>query len=198
MGLHQIAGVLEIIGFSLATIFAGILWNREVVGEWADNMNLKFINLSTKLIKQYKSLLKFAQSPIMIERLLSGCITRSISMAFIIIGLLFSIKWLFWLGTAFVILDFILGTTVVFIWQSRRFGWRSLWAYPLFLCWNIMAVYFIAPIVLFVFYFFVILHGFFTLLLAWVAGRDIIKKGTIIVGSLMVIVGLILETVATW
>jgi len=196
MSLRQVALVFQIAGFMLATIFAGIIFNREMLGRLYDGMNSKFINLSNTLREQYLSLAKYLEHPELVEQI-GSAIVRSIALTFAIVGCLNNISWLFWLGIFFCSV-YIIITVVLSIWRQinmPRYADR-LWLYPLFIFLNLLITFLIAPLLLILFFLFVLLHGIITLSAVTVVEHgNVIRKALIVLGSLLLFIGLILELI---
>jgi len=197
MILHQIALGLEIFGFLLATIFAGILFNREVVGKWADNMNAKFISLSKTLNKHYVPMVEYLLKSKWPERVAPTIIITTGEIC-IIIGWLIDITWLFWIGliviSPYVLIVVPFGTFLVFRNDPRM---SSIWQFPAYLLGSLTRTFILSPPVLTLFLIYILLFTILTFILSAVAGKDIIKKWLIIIGSTIVIIGLTLELIAT-
>ena len=203
MSLNQIALILEIIGFALATIFAGILLNREVVGRFADRVTTKFNEFSDKLIKQYLTLNRYTSLFLEVDsklgtNILGAIAIRGGAVACMISGWLTDITWLFWVGIAvafpYVIMNAVFSCLRIL---SLR-GKGGMWFYPILLLWTLILSFIVAPVALLTYPLLFFSHGILTLAVTTLVGKDIIKKGLIIFGSVLVITGLILEFIYTF
>ena len=202
--LYYISKSLEIFGFLLATIFGTILLNPEIAGRFAKFLKVKASNSSDRLVKSleftYKPL-KFAlgleEQP---ESPLKGCLgaifLRGLAIMCIIIGWAIDNTWVLWAGIAiaapYVLLQIIL--SFVRVW---RFGVKGVLLYPIILLLGLVVSFFIAPVGLFLYMIVLYILLIITLLVALITSEDNLKKGFLILGSSMVLVGLILELIAT-
>lgn len=199
--LLHLAKILEISGFMLATIFGGILLNREMFGRFANKVNSELKYFSEILRQKFLSIFKFAEflsSNELTKSILGATMIRGISLICIVIGWLVNINWLFWIGVIFASPYLFIGIISVFFRIKSRFGTNRLWLYPILLCWSLILSFVLAPTALFIY-----LIMLYTLLFIWfsvafIAREDSLKKGLIILGSILIIVGLILETIIIW
>lgn len=197
MSSYQIAKVLIIAGVFLATIFGGILLNREVVGEWADRFNLKFLNFKDRLTTQYIAIAEPIVSSKLLEKM-APTIIVTFGVVGTIVGWLNDISWLFWVGVI-LICPYILATAIqTFIWHWNIRRAFPIWLFPVFLLFRFLLAFLVGPILIVPFWLLMFVFGIITIILNAVAGKDIIKRGLIILGSLLILIGLILETIITW
>ena len=199
--LLHLAKVLQISGFLLAAIFGGILLNREMFSRFTNKANSKLKDFTEAWTAKCLSIAKFGKFITSSESkrsILGSIIIRGISLTCIVIGWTMDITWLFWLGLIPASFYVLLSVIFILFKIKSRFGINKLWLYPLFLCWSLLLSFILAPAVVFIYLIvlYVSLLSLFSILI--VAKEDALKKGLIIFGSILVVTGLIIETVITW
>jgi hypothetical protein len=199
--LLHLAMILQISGFLLATIFGGILLNREMFGRFANKANTKIRDFTEALyVKSFKiagfaSLITKSES----ARQMTGSIMlRGVALFFIGIGWEMDIRWLFWIGVVIASLYVLLSLVFIFLRLQSRFGIKGLWLYPLFLCWSLIVSFFLAPAAIFIYLILLYVLLLFLFVLTTIAKEDALKKGLIIFGSVLIVTGIIIETAITW
>lgn len=199
--LLHLAKILEILGFVFAIIFGGILLNREMFWRFAVRVDERLNVFSAVLETRFRSISKFAlflSSNEITRSMLGATIIRGISIVCIIIGWVNDITWLLWFGIAWALLYVLIGIVFVFVMVKSRFGTNKLWLYPILLCWSLILSFLFAPIVLFIYFLVLYLLLLIMFVITTVAREDALKKTLVIFGSILIIIGLILETVITW
>lgn len=209
MLLFRIAISLEIIGFLFASIFGLIFLNRDVVGNIANKLDAKVTNISSivgkRLERRTRTIFKLSTLVAenkAIEGMIGGIGSRFFALIIIIIGLIWGISWVFWLGIAWASLYVLLTMFTVFarvLYLSKKNeSWLYLLLYPLLLCWALLLGFVIAPVILNVYL--ILLYGalIITLVVSVLMISDNLKKLLIVMGSVLVAIGLILEAVAMW
>jgi hypothetical protein len=193
---------LEIGGFILATIFGTILLNPDVSGRFAKRIRFWISATSFRLKKQFINVSKpafFLISKGILELGILGAVgIRGVATLLIIAGLLTNISALFWLGIAIAVPYVILAMVVTFLRTRGRVPKKMLWIYPFLLIWTLLLPFIVAPPILVLYGFIVFSFGLLTLFFHALTSTNTVKKILIIVGSSLVIIGLILELIATY
>lgn len=213
MSIDQIAMVLEISGFIIAGVFAGIFLEKEAVGHFADKLysTLKLIDKTLQKIPWSF----FFPCPTVKEKIINfsfGPIVTITGIVVAIIGWIKNLSWMAWLGIAIVI-ALVVYFTASYLTQKKRgfcgqqcitgeiclaiFAWANRrWQIPLLAVQiliidllNAISFIFIAPILVSL----IVLR----FLMSWLVGRDLLKKAMIVFGSTLLLSGLILEFIAT-
>ncbi len=195
MEIGKIAILLEIIGFSLATLFGAILLSREVAGRWAVRIYEVAEKLRTKAITLYITLAaKIQIEPV--RTVFGRLFLMGVAEICIIAGWLSSIAWLFWLGIAllgpflimFVLYPFLARTDLLV-----RVKKRGIWALLALILFQFIFLFLILPVLVFPFLLLFYLFAWLGLILVFSTGKDIVRKTCLILGSVIVIIGLIME-----
>jgi hypothetical protein len=196
MSLLQIAKLLEIIGFSLATFFGGILLNKEFFSKPANSISNKLTSAKDRLNKRYIPYIQYLLRIKWHERI-GGTVVITFAEICIVLGLLIDITWLFWLGllaiSPYVIFIVPFSAFMLFRNDPRM---ESMWQFPAYLIGALMRSFIIAPIVLIPSLAFLYFLATLMLILNAIAKEDFAKKALIISGSIIVIIGLTLELIA--
>ena len=209
MPLYHIAMLLEISGFLLASIFGGIFLSRDVVGGFASKLDARVTGISQRfagwLTRWLSPLIRY--SALITEheitrQMVSGIAVRGLTVIVVVIGLIFELSWLFWLGIAFAAVYAILTATmvlfrVIYVSKKRK-SWMYVLSYPVFLCWGLLLGFIIAPVIVYLYLIVTYSLLTITLLTTVLMISDNLKKGLIVLGSVLVIIGLILEAIVTW
>ncbi len=197
MSLPKIAIWLEIVGFSLATIFGGILLSKEFFSKLVNSFNNKVNVVTDNLNKWYIPYIQYLWHIKWFERS-GGTIVVTFAEVCIVLGLLLDITWLLGLGlvaiSPYVIFIVPFFAFVLFRSDPRM---QSMWQFPAYLIGALVRSFIIAPIVLIPFFTFLYSSTMLALILNAIAREDFLKKVLIISGSIIVILGLILELIAT-
>ena len=198
MSLYQIAKILEISGFVIATIFGTILFSKEFLSGVVENSNKKLAFARDKLNKWYIPIVQYLTVTKWFERI-GGAIVVTFAEICIILGWLIKITWLFWLGLVAIspYVLFIVPFAAFLLFRSNP-RMDSMGQFPAYLLGALVRSFILTPIVTILFLTFLYSFLVLTLLLNVVVKEDFLKKDFIISGSVIVIVGLILETIATW
>ena len=195
MEISKIAILLEIIGFSLATLFGAILLNREVAGRWAVRIYEVAEKLRTKAITLYIALAgKMQIQPVRIA--LGRLFLMGVAEICIIAGWLSSIAWLLWVGIVllgpflimFILYPFLARTNLLV--RVKKRGVLALLALLLF---QFIFLFLILPVLAFPFLLLFYLFAWLGLILVISTGKDVVRKACLILGSVIVIIGLIME-----
>ena len=197
MSLPKIAILLEIVGFSLATILGGILLNKEFFSKLVNSFSNKVNIVTDNLNKWYIPYIRYLWHIKWFERS-GGTIVVTFAEVCIVLGLLLDITWLLGLGlvaiSPYVIFIVPFSAFVLFRSDPRM---ESMWQFPAYLIGALVRSFIIAPIVLIPFLTFLYSSTMLALILNAIAREDFLKKVLIISGSVIVILGLILELIAT-
>lgn len=202
--LYYISKSLEIFGFLLATIFGTILLNPEIAGRFAKFLKVKASNSSDRLVKSleftYKPL-KFAlgleEQP---ESPLKGCLgaifLRGLAIMCIIIGWAIDNTWVLWAGIA-IAAPYVLLQIIFSLVRAWRFRIKGILLYPIIFLLGLVVSFLFAPVALLLYLVVLYIHLALTLPFVLVTTGDNLKKVFLILGSFLVLLGLILELVAT-
>ena len=198
MDTYHIAKLIQIFGILVGTGFGTILLNPEIVGKLAHRINSRFLSIGHTVTERYSAFLQYLMPggefpPIVVQAMSSSIIICS-AWAVLLIALQRNIVWVFWLSVSIIgmyafiavvdtVLRFIVG-------RPRRY---PLWLFPILLAVRLVSGLVFFPIVVFIF----LIANYLLILIVFVfnsiAGRDIIRRGLIISGFLLVLTGLILE-----
>jgi len=207
--LLYLSKILEISGFILATIFGGIFLNRDLFKKVAYKFDKKVTDISLIfslwLDKWFLPLARYAaliSEHEITKQILGGIIMRGLAVIISIIGSALEITWLFWLGIALISVYGLLtafGGLLRVIHLSKKYkSWKYMWSYPLILCWGLLLGFMIVPILIILYL--IVLYSLMpiTLLATFLVTSDNLKKGLIITGAFLIIIGLILEIIVIW
>ncbi len=197
MSLYQIAKILEISGFVIATIFGTILFSKEFFSGVVENSNKKLAFARDKLNKWYIPIVQYLTVTKWFERI-GGTIVVTFAEICIILGWLIKITWLFWLGLVAISPYVLFTVPVAFFLFRKNPRMDSMWQFPAYLLAALVISFILIPIAAILFLIFLYSSLVLTLSLNVIAKEDFFKKAFIISGSAIVIAGLILETIATW
>ncbi len=197
MNLFQIAKLLEILGFLLATFFGSILLNKEFFKKLVDNINNKLISARDKLNNWYVPYTQYLLRIRWFERIV-GTLVVTFAEIFIVLGWLVDIKWLFWLGLITITPYAVIVPLFAFLLFRNNPRMSSLWQFPAYLFGAFVKSFILVPIVFIPFLIFIYFFTMLALTLNVIAKEDFLKKVLIISGSVIVVIGLTLELIASW
>ena len=193
---------LEIFGFLLASIVGLILLNRDVIGSYAEKLDKKLIYPVSRFQKRFNNR---ANPLYVLAHVVSEDVKVPTSFVFQLIkpfillvivvgGLLFNVSWIFWAGLILSVLKFIsLVYATIKMTHSRTSGsFFPVWIASLFF--GIFMDYILVPFVV-ISIFYIRLAKFTSRLLST---DDTIKRILIIIGSIMIAIGLVLEAISMW
>ena len=202
MDTYHIAKLIQIFGILVGTGFGTILLNPEIVGKLAHRINSRFLSLGDTVTQRYLTVLKFLMpggelAPVVIQALSSSTIIFS-AWVLLSIALQKNIMWIFWLSVSIIgfyaflaVVDTLMRFLVGF---PRRY---PLWSFPILLAVRLISGLVFAPVVIFI----VLIANFLLILIIYVfnsvARKDIVRRGLIISGFILVLAGLILELFIT-
>jgi len=220
MSLNQAGIILEVVGFLLAVVFAGILLEKGVSGIWASRIEAAFSSLAGRIDKVTFSVSLGIGHRIVVEvpektklstlkprtfgRILLATGEASLPVVAIIIviaGWNANLPWLLWGGTSLFMLDFVVVLVLLLIdtkKQEERLLNRAIYVLisPILALLAISLMSFFSP------YFFILsaflgLTKMMQVMITILTGKDTLKKAMLIVGTILVFTGLVLELVAT-
>lgn len=215
MSIDQIGMILEIVGFLLVALFAGILLEKGVLGIWAGKGEALFFSVAKILDKFTFSWSREGRSSFIIgmpgeQRLSSlrlgtfGSILIStidlslplFAIICVIIGWQRNMPWLFWIGVGIFVLAF--SITLVSYCREEYLGesWKDIWVPPSLSLITMLFFSLFSPLLIALCFSLAILKTL-QMIATLLAGRDFLKKALIIVGSIMVLTGLILQFIST-
>lgn len=221
MSIGQIGILLEIVGVILATILAGIVLEKEILGRWSVRIEAWFMKktkgLDNVIFMQYKmrikplawlldltdrySLITYGETITIAISLIGLFIATLGPIICILIGWLMETQWLFLLGVGVICIE------LIFCWVSMLFAalfreddpsefreaiflatayFIVIWLYALALPALRSLVYIVVSIVLSL-----------RIIFDKLSKSGFLKKSLLILGVLMIIIGLILQLMAT-
>ncbi len=198
MDTYHIAKLIQILGILIGTGLGTILLNPNMVGKLAQQINSRVFNLGDTFTKRYLTISKrlFGKSrfaPFVPEVLGS---TQLIFSAWVTLslGLNQNILWIVLTCTAILfayasmsvlesIMRFIKGI-------PRRY---PLWAFPIDLIIRLISKLLVIPVLVIILLILNYLSLFIVFIFTSIAGKDIVRRGLIIIGFGLVLVGLIIE-----
>jgi len=198
MDLYHVAKLIQIFGILIGTGFGTILLNPTVVGKLAHRINSRFLSLGDTVTKRYSTVVKF----LMPGGELAPVVTQAISASMIIfsawvllsIALQRNVVWIIWFSASILgIYAFIAVVDTILRFLARFPRRYPLWSFPILLVVRLVSGLVFFPIVLVI----LLILNYLLLLIIFVfnsvARRDIIRRGLIISGFILVLAGLILE-----
>lgn len=215
MSIEQIGMILEIVGFLLVALFAGILLEKGVFGIWAGKGESLFFSLAKILDKFTFSWSREDWASFTIgmpgeQRLSSlrlgtfGSILLStiefslplVAITCVIIGWLKNMPLLFWIGVGIFVLAFSISLVRYYREEYLGESWKDIWVPPSLSLITMLFVSLFSPLLIALCFSLAILRTL-QMIATLLAGRDSLKKALIIVGSIMVLTGLVLEFIST-
>lgn len=200
MNYYHIAKILEISGLLIGTGLGTILLNREVVGRLADRINARFLSLGDTLTDRYMTIARsiLREDVIgLLSKMLAPSLVGYLAMICVVIGRLADIPWLLWPGAFFAggyVLLTIVDTFLRCLKSPKRY---VLWLYPMLLILRLVSGFVIVPTVVLLLWFLNFLVAAVIIAFNAVARKDIVRRGLIMFGFILVLAGLILELIAT-
>lgn len=202
MDTYQIAKLIQIFGILIGTGFGTILLNPEIVGKLANRINNRFLSLGDTLTKRYLTVLNFVMPGGELAPIVSQVIGVSsiIFSAWVLLSIALqrNVVWIIWFSASilgiyafFAVVDTILRFLARF---PRRY---PLWSFPILLAVRLVSGLVVFPIVLVILLIFNYLLLLIVFVFRSVAGRDIIRRGLIISGFILILAGLVLEFIIT-
>ncbi len=192
MSLAQTAIVLEISGFILASVFAGILLEKGAIGNLSDRLSVFLMSKSGSLEETFPS-----PPPQAIQNAISYTIQAAIlglGITSTIVGLSRNESWLFWVGM--ILATLVLISPIVLAFFFRHELYPSTLSIPRILSTqlarSLLGILVIIPAWL-------LLGSLVTLKLLTksLAGKDMLKKALLLFGTVLLLSGLIVELLAT-
>jgi hypothetical protein len=200
MDWYRVAKILEVSGVLIGTGLGTILLNPEVVGKLAHRINKEFLRLGDTLTKRYTTIMSPILQKDMLDLLsknLAPSMIAFIALICLLIGLIKEIPPLLWIG-AFVASGYVLLAIVdTFLRSLKKFKAHVLWLYPVLLILRLVSGFIIVPTVAWALWFLSILVAAIVIGFNAVARKDIVRRGLIAFGFILVFVGLIIELIAT-
>jgi hypothetical protein len=183
MTMTQIAMLLEISGFIIAGVFAGILLERGTIGKLAEKVDNWIKSTADTLDKGFPPPPPQALKGATFYSIFSMLLWMSIVV--IIVGWLNNLRYLVIFGLIWILAFHIEAPILIIPSKNRRKIAKSFAKVELILWVTIPLLMFTAGITL------------LRLTLKWLAGKDMLKKAFLVFGTVMLLAGLILEFVAT-
>ncbi len=192
--------LLQLIGFGFAVVLASTFLNPEVIGKWIHRLNSKYINITLKLTRGVQ---RIAQRNFPIETgtqnsMLKSGIQSGVTLTFIallVLGIIFSWVWLVLLAA--ITLSFYLVTiTVYYVLTYRedpKWQGRSNLRLVLTVCLRIVFTIVLASPISFLTLLLFLLYSTAVILFALPAGKDVIRRVMIIIGTPLIFIGMLLQ-----
>lgn len=190
MSIGQVGLLLEIIGFILIGVFAGIILEKNVVGIWADKLNT--------LTKKTPSILPGsmfwyglpASRIVAAKTMISSVIVISlVYISLIIIGWIIELMWLTWAGIGLSLIHLIL--IAIFVKSNHQPTLEGTFLEIPILILDV--VFLFIPVLIVGAVSLITAETLINALRGLLELDDIIKKSLIIVGTLMILVGLVFQ-----
>ena len=192
--------LLQLIGFGLAVVLASTFLNPEVIGTWIHRLNSKYINISLKLTRGVQ---RITQRNFPVENapqnsILKSGIQSSVTLAFIaslVLGIIYSWVWLVWLA-AISLSFYLVVITVYYVLTYREdLKWQGHINLRLVLTVSLRIVFTIvlATPISFLTLLLFLLYATVVILLALPAGKDVIRRVMIIIGTPLIFIGMLLQ-----
>jgi len=198
MDAYQIAKLLQISGILIGTGFGTILLNPTIVGKLAHQINSRVFSLGETFTKRYFTISKrwFFRGrfePFQPEAIGSTQILLS-AWVLLSFNLHQNINWTVWISIAILFAYasmYVLESTMRFIRGiPRRY---PLWSFPIDLIIRLIWRLLVTPVAVFILLILNYLSVLIVLIFQSIAGKDIVRRGLIITGFGLVLVGLIIE-----
>lgn len=186
MNLHQWGILIEIVGFVILGVLAGILFNREIIDSFPDRVNslLSWINRTLTRVPSWRDL-----KPVL-KYFFKSLLTLTL-IAFVVIGLLYDKSWLFFIGVIWLGIG-LFASVLVFIFLEKK-PWLNI---PLHILETAVSTI-ISPILVIV----LVILGIGLRILrdftGWLVKKDTVKKLLISVGTGAIIIGLTMQFIAS-
>ena len=192
--------LLQLIGFGLAVVLASTFLNPEVIGTWIHRLNSKYINISLKLTRGVQ---RITQRNFPVENapqnsILKSGIQSSVTLAFIaslVLGIIYSWVWLVWLAAISLSFYLVIITVYYVLTYREDLKWQGHINLRLVLTVSLRIVFTIvlATPISFLTLLLFLLYATVVILLALPAGKDVIRRVMIIIGTPLIFIGMLLQ-----
>ncbi len=198
MESYQIAKLLQIIGLLIGTGFGTILLNPEMLGRIGHRINVTFLNLGNSVAEGYLAFLNVIAPGGIVRHGISEAIGSSLGVFLVWVTVPISLKWdipwLLWTGFGTLTFLALVATIDSVIRFFIRFpGKYPIWFFPVLLVVRPITALVFFPIIAVL----LTITNYVFLAIVYVfsdfAGRDIVRRGLIIIGFLLILTGLIME-----
>jgi hypothetical protein len=195
--LH-IAKLIQILGLLVGTGFGTILLNPEVVGQIANKINVRFLNIVNRLNKISQIAKIFLMPKEGFPKQLKWQLILSVLIFFawilLLTSLILNIDFLFWVSVSFLGINIAWHITNVFLLPRTNRAKRYTPKLLLFLLIaRLINVFLLFPIVDTLLLFFIRVVHLVVLILNSIAGKNRVRRGLIISGFILILAGMIWE-----
>ena len=198
MDEQHIAKLIQILGLLIGTGFGTIFLNPAIVGKFAHRLNNKFLSLGDTLTEKFMKIMSFLMPggdfPTILKQTVSSSLVICFAWIILLISLIFNIGWLFWVGVSFLGFYTLLGIIDIILRLVTKLPRRyPLWALPLFLIVRLISGLVLFPIIIALLLISTYVVLVIVLIFNSIARKDIVRRGLIISGFILILAGLIWE-----
>lgn len=199
MLLYHFAILLQILGFFLVAICGLILLNRDITGSFAHRLDTRITKVSTKLRRRFDNrknplyvLTYVVSTDVKVPKSMAfQLFSPFISLILIIIGLIWNLSWILWFGIIWASIKVVTEIIADVRIARKAKSWLLL---PISFIFGNALKFVIVPLLILV----IIIIRLTKFVLDKLMISDNLKRILILVGSAMVIIGLIMEAKAMW